>query len=145
METIEKRIITFIHQHHVLTLATCSENKPYCCSCFYVYIDELNLFVFTSEKTTRHIQDTENQKRVSGAIAIETSIVGKIRGLQFTGTIRELKGCDLKTAKSSYLQRFPIAVLSHLLLWGVEVDFFKLTDNRLGFGKKIIWEKQEKK
>jgi uncharacterized protein YhbP (UPF0306 family) len=25
-------------------------------------------------------------------------------------------------------------------LWQIKVSYFKLTDNRLGFGKKIIWQ-----
>jgi len=25
-------------------------------------------------------------------------------------------------------------------LWGIEPDFIKMTHNRLGFGKKLIWQ-----
>lgn len=142
MNQIEKRVLDFIAEHHIFTLATSRDNKPYTSTCFYVYLPEINLFVFTSDKTTRHIQDTEQQKSVAGAIALETSIVGKIRGIQFTGIIKELEGNELSVAQKAYIKKFPIAILAKTTLWGITPDFIKMTDNRLGFGKKIIWQNQ---
>jgi len=138
---IDQRIIGFIKEHHVLTLATSSDNKPYTCSCFYIYLEVENLFVFTSDRPTKHIHDININKHVAGAIALETSMIGKIQGIQFTGVIEELRGELLKTAIAAYYKKFPIALLKDLLLWGVEANFIKMTDNRLGFGKKLIWIK----
>lgn len=146
MGNIDKRIIKFIHQHHVLTLATASNNKPYCASCFYVYLETENAFVFTSDKETKHIKDVASQDNIAGAIALETTMVGKIRGVQFAGIIEEIKqGTNFyKMAKRAYIKRFPVAALAKLTLWKASVHFFKFTDNRLGFGKKIIWNKDNK-
>jgi uncharacterized protein YhbP (UPF0306 family) len=44
-------------------------------------------------------------------------------------------------AKSAYLKRFPYAALMNTSLWIVDVSYIKMTDNRMGFGKKLIWEK----
>jgi uncharacterized protein YhbP (UPF0306 family) len=137
--TIDLRIIEFIREHHILTLATSNDNRPYTCSCFYVYLDDENLFVCTSDRDTRHIRDVEQQDRVAGAVALETTMVGKIRGIQFTGTMFELEGDLLKKAAKAYLKKFPVARLKDLHLWGIRPDFIKMTDNRLGFGKKLIW------
>lgn len=142
MNQIEKRVLDFIAEHHIFTLATSRDNKPYTSTCFYVYLPEINLFVFTSDKNTRHIQDTEQQQTVAGAIALETSIIGKIRGIQFTGIIKELEGNELSVAQKAYIKKFPIAILAKTTLWGITPDFIKMTDNRLGFGKKIIWQNQ---
>jgi uncharacterized protein len=141
MEKPDERILKFINEHHVLTLAVVNKNLPWCASCFYVYLPERNLFVFTSDPDTRHISDViqSNNYQVAGAIALETRITGKIRGIQFSGTIRELGGEELKTGKKAYYEKFPIARLSKLFLWGLEPGFIKMTDNRLGFGKKLIW------
>jgi len=54
---IDKRIIRFFRKHHVLTIATSHENEPWCASCFYVYLEEENALVFTSDLKTRHGQD----------------------------------------------------------------------------------------
>ena len=141
MHTIDKRIQKFIQEHHILTIATSNNNNPYCATCFYIFLEDLNMFVFTSDENTKHINDIKKQKSVAGAIALETKIIGKIRGIQFTGIIKKLKGEEQKTAKRAYLKAFPYAILMQTHLWGVEVDFIKMTDNRLGFGKKIIWKK----
>jgi uncharacterized protein YhbP (UPF0306 family) len=138
----EQPVVDFIGDHHILTLAVARENVPYCATCYYAYLREQNLFIFTSGHETRHIRDVleGSNYRVAGTIALETRIVGKIRGIQFTGMIRELEGDEMKKARSAYLKRFPVArLMSDLTLWALAPDFIKMTDNRLGFGKKLIW------
>ena len=44
-----------------------------------------------------------------------------------------------ETARRAYLKRFPYAALAELTLWAIRPDYMKLTDNTLGFGKKLIW------
>jgi len=83
----------------------------------------------------------EQQNYVAGAVALETTMIGKIQGIQFTGPMTELDGDLLKKATRAYLKNFPIARLKDLLLWGIQPDFIKMTHNRLGFGKKLIWQK----
>jgi hypothetical protein len=138
---IDIRILSLIREHHIFTLAVTREAQPWCATCFYVYDEESNLFIFTSEDDTRHIRDAVETGNflVAGAIALETKMIGKIRGIQFSGRLHKLKGEELKTSKKQYLQKFPIARFSTLMLWGIKPDMIKMTDNRLGFGKKLIW------
>jgi uncharacterized protein len=143
MEKPEKRITTFIKKHHVLTLATSFDNKPWCSNCFYAYIESENAYVFTSDLSTKHIQDALNQPEVSGSIVLETSILGKIQGIQFTGKLLKAEGNLLKTAQNTYLKRFPFAALMETTLWVLFIDYIKMTDNQLGFGKKLIWKMEE--
>lgn len=138
---IDKRIVKFLKKHHVLTIATSKENTPWCASCFYVYLEDENALIFTSGLKTRHGQEFIKNPIVSGTVALETKIIGKIRGVQFSGIISEPSGRPLEIAKSAYLKRFPVAMLMETHLWVVELTYVKFTDNRLGFGKKIIWEK----
>jgi uncharacterized protein len=138
----EQRMTDFIGEHHILTLAIARDNIPYCATCYYAYLPEINRFVVTSGPETRHVRDVVEggNYRVAGTIALETRIVGKIRGIQFTGEIRSLEGDDLKKARSAYLRRFPIArLMPDLHLWAVDPEYIKMTDNRLGFGKKLVW------
>ena len=139
----DKKAIDFINEHHVLTLATCVDSTPYCSNMFYVYSEDENIFVFASDRETRHIKEALINRTVAGSIALETEIIGKIQGLQFCGQMKELSGKLKLKAKILYLKRFPYAVLSGTPLWGIEPDYFKLTDNRLGFGKKIIMSKSD--
>ena len=142
MNRPEQRILDFIDEHHILTLAVSRDNQPWCATCYYAWLKEKHSFIFTSDHETRHIRDVVEGKnyRVAGTIALETRIVGKIRGIQFTGVIREPDGHDLDTARSIYLKRFPVArLMPGLHLWSLSPDYVKMTDNRLGFGKKLVW------
>ena len=139
MENFDKRVSDFIHEHHVLTLATSREGVPYCANCFYAYLPEEQLLVFTSDYETNHIQDVQQQDKVAGSIVLETSTIGKIQGIQFVGKISEPQGDLKKKINRAYLKRFPYAILKKTTLWAVELQFVKMTDNRLGFGKKLIY------
>ena len=55
---------------------------------------------------------------MAGAIALETKMIGKLRGIQFSGIMFKLEGTGLKSAKKAYLEKFPIARFSTLYLWG---------------------------
>ncbi len=141
MNTPEKRIVDFIEEHHVLTLATSFEEEPWCANCFYVYLLEENSLVFTSDFETKHIQQASHNIYVAGSIVLETKIIGKIKGIQFQGIISEPKGEFLNIVKKTYLKRFPVAMLMETHLWVVDLTLIKMTDNLLGFGKKLIWKK----
>ena len=141
MERVElhKRIKTLLRRHHVLSIATVSENGPWCASCFYAWDEENNTLIITTETTTRHGSEFLANPSVAGTIALETWRVGRIRGIQFTGTVSQPAAEELSRAKKIYLRRFPYAAITDLHLWVISLDYIKLTDNRLGFGKKIIW------
>ncbi len=141
MNQPDKIIIEFLRKHHVLTLATCAENTPWCANCFYVWLEDENCFVFTTDPVTRHGSEAIKNPQVAGSVVLETSIVGKVQGVQFTGKMVVPEGDLAEKAKRVYLKRFPVAVLMKTNLWVVQVESIKMTDNRLGFGKKLIWER----
>ncbi|HNS29894.1 MAG TPA: pyridoxamine 5'-phosphate oxidase family protein [Tenuifilaceae bacterium] len=141
MSLPDARIVEFIKKHHVLTLATSFEEEPYCANCFYIYLDKENCLAFTSDYDTKHIKQASHNIYVAGSIVLETDIVGKIQGIQFQGIISEPKGELLKKVRSAYIKQFPVAMIMKTTLWIVDLTFVKLTDNRLGFGKKLIWKK----
>ena len=138
---IDKRIIDFIKEHHLLTLATTKDNIPYCANCFYVFNEKNNSLIFSSDNKTKHAQDFIANPNVAGSIALETKEVSKIQGVQLLGTILKLKGEELKIAKKQYLKAFPYARLMKPKLWAMRLTFIKMTHNKLGFGKKLVWEK----
>jgi uncharacterized protein YhbP (UPF0306 family) len=145
MNNPDKKFVKFILKHHVLTLATSADNIPYCANCFYVYLEKENMFVFSSDNDTKHVQDVLKNDYVAGSVVLETNVVGKIQGIQFNGRMYMPEGELKKKANKRYLKRFPYAKLMETQLWVLELDFLKLTDNRLGFGKKLIWRKNGSK
>lgn len=140
MMIIDERITKFIKKHHVLTLATVGgDNLPYVANCFYVYDSERNCIIFTSDLTTRHGREMEQNCHVAISIVRETRIVGCVEGIQIEGIAQ--RGGD--EAKRRYIKRFPYAAVAPLTLWEITPTMLKLTDNKLGFGKKLIWQNEE--
>ena len=136
---MDKRIVQFIKEHHVLTLATTSNNLAYCCNVYYVYNEKKNFLVFSSDLSTRHVQEFIHNPNVAGAIHLETKAIEKIQGVQLLGTISELNGQELDTSKKLYVDTFPYAEMMELHLWKMQLNFIKMTNNQIGFGKKLIW------
>ena len=137
---IDNRIIKFFRRHHVLTIATAVGDESWCANCFYTYLEEENSLVFTTDPDTRHGKEFLVNPVVAGSVVLETMVIGKIRGIQFQGTISEPEGELLQKAKWAYLKKFPPAALMDTHLWVVQLTKVKMTDNRLGFGKKLIWQ-----
>ena len=137
----DKRIIEFIKCHHLLTLATSKDNTPYCCNVFYVYNEKNNSLIFSSETKTEHAIDFIENPNVAASITLETKDVEKIQGVQILGKIVEPKGEEIDNATKQYLKEFPYAKKMKLYLWEMKLTFIKMTHNKLGFGKKIIWGK----
>ena len=136
---IDQRIIKFFKKHHVLTIATSVNNEPWCANCFYTYLEDDNLLVFTTDEDTRHGKEFVENPLVAGSVVLETMIIGKIQGIQFQGIIFKPDGAELDKVKSRYLRKFPVAALMDTHLWAVKPTYIKMTDNRFGFGKKLIW------
>jgi uncharacterized protein YhbP (UPF0306 family) len=141
MEMLDKKIVEFLKKHHVLTLSTCVDGQPWCANCFYAFMEEEAAFVFTSGHETRHVQEVIQNNKVAGAVVLETSIVNKIQGIQFSGRLETPGSKMAEKTKNAYLKRFPFAVLMDTTLWILYADHLKMTDNRLGFGKKLIWDR----
>ncbi len=116
---LDGRIEKFIGKHHVLTLATATEEG--------------------AGPDTRHARMLARNALTAASIVLETRVVGKVQGLQITGRTAPAAEGD----KSLYLKKFPYAALADLNLWRMEAETMKLTDNTLGFGKKLIWQRQE--
>ena len=138
---IDERIVRFFRKHHVLTIATSVNNEPWCANCFYVYLKDENALVFTTDPETRHGKEFLKNRFIAGTVVLETPVIGRIRGIQFQGIVSEPEGELAEKSKRSYLKRFPVAMLMDTHLWIVELTYIKMTDNRLGFGKKLVWNK----
>jgi uncharacterized protein YhbP (UPF0306 family) len=63
-----------------------------------------------------------------------------LQGLQIEGEVSLAEGADLEAARRAYLRRFPYATVMEQPLWILQPTLMKLTDNTLGFGKKLIWK-----
>jgi uncharacterized protein YhbP (UPF0306 family) len=136
MRSALEAVAAFVREHHLLTLATSRDGTPYATPLFYAYDEARNCFVFASEEETEHASQMRANPSVAAGIALETDTVGKIQGVQCRGRVVVSDAADAQC----YFARFPYARVMRPTLWRLEPSWMKLTDNRLGFGRKLIWE-----
>ncbi len=129
----------FLERHHLLSLATVHDNRPYSCSVFYAFDIQQICFIVASDRQTQHIDNVLHNNNVAAVVALETHEVGNIQGIQIQGTMRLTRQ---KHDRKRYLQRFPYAALMRPTLWCIDIEQMKLTDNRLGFGSKLLWQRE---
>lgn len=141
MNMPDLRIIRFLKEHHVLSIATCVDNRPWCASCFYVFMENEVGFVFTSDIESRHIQEALTNVNVAGTVVLESEIAGKMQGVQFEGRLKILDQALTQKAKMVYVKKYPMTSLMQTSLWFLEISSFKFTDNRLFPGNKVFWKR----
>lgn len=134
---MDRKIDSFIKKHHLLSLATTGE-RLWCCSMFYAYDSESVSFIVASDETTEHMKNVAQNSHIAGTVALETKTVGKIQGIQFSGVMEHCSD----GLKRLYFEVFPYARLMNPTLWTIRLDEVKMTDNTLGFGKKISWKRK---
>lgn len=132
-----KKIGAFINDHHLLSLASAGE-RLWCCSMFYAFDPAAVAFIVASDESTEHMRNVKINDTVAGTVALETKQVGKIQGIQFTG---HLNRTEKKANYDLYYGRFPYARAMNPTLWVITLDEIKMTDNTLGFGKKLMWKR----
>ncbi|MCX6077190.1 MAG: pyridoxamine 5'-phosphate oxidase family protein [Campylobacterales bacterium] len=132
-----KKISSFLNEHHVMSLATATAEEISVCSLFYAFDEQKLSFVVASSEDAKHIKHIVENSNIAGNILLETKIIGKIQGVQFRGNFVPLEDKELKI---EYFKAFPYALALNPKLWQIKVNYFKMTDNRLGFGEKIIWD-----
>ncbi|AII15129.1 putative protein, pyridoxine 5'-phosphate oxidase family [Campylobacter iguaniorum] len=130
---MDERIVEFITKMHIFSLGVVCDEQPYLCSCFYAYDEINNSLVFASDDSSKHIKAIKKQPKVAINIALDTKIVGIIKGVQATGAAREA------TNKNVYFKRFPYALALNPKLYEIKLEWIKYTDNALGFGTKLTW------
>jgi len=133
-----EKIENFLSDHHVLSLATNGDDGLNVCNLFYAYDQEDVSFVVASSDDTNHIKDVLKNSFVAGSVFLETKTVAKIQGLQFKGEFSLLEDERLKKL---YFKTFPYSIALTPKLWKIRANYFKFTDNTLGFGKKLIWKR----
>ncbi len=137
---MDKKIQTFIESQKNLTFCTAIDNVPYCANCFYALVNEDNILVFKSDSNSKHIINALQNEKIAGTILPDIYKTGTIKGIQFTGTFLNPKNEMLERSKTKYYKKYPFAKVVPGDFWAIELRAIKMTNNTLGFGKKLIWE-----
>jgi uncharacterized protein YhbP (UPF0306 family) len=138
---LPKEIATFIKKHHVLSLSVLYQGEAWAANCFYVFDSKLFGFIIVTDINTRHGSAFLQNNQISGTISNNQKQILRIKGVQFQGVVRELKGDEMNYARHQFLRKFPFATLGTITLWLIELYMIKMTDNSIVFSHKCQWNR----
>ena len=141
MKKIDRRISRFLRRHRLLTVATTNGTSVWVAHCFYVWVPHMGILVVASDKSSQHAQNWLQDRQVALGVGKETRRVGILRGAQISGEVFLADEEEKVNASKYYYGRFPYARALDATLWVIRLNSIKYTDNRLGFGKKLYWDR----
>lgn len=101
------------------------------------------VFWIMTEPDTRHGALMMLNPQVAGTVNGQPRSVLLIKGVQYRGRVKRLEEATEQVARAAYQKRFPVSRKVSAPLWEIMLDEVKMTDNALGFGKKIAWVRQK--
>lgn len=131
----------WLKKQHVVSWSVARDGELWAACAFYLYDSEKVAFYLLSETSTRHAQMSGGRAAVAGTVNGQPKTVALIRGVQFRGEIRLLEGDEAAAVRERYNRRFPVARVLSAPAWELRIDEMKFTDNTLGFGKKLLWQR----
>lgn len=143
--TLQRRVLAFLGEHHVMTLATSGPQGPWAAAVFYAH-DGLRLY-FLSAPGSRHAQNFIAEPRVAATIQRDYDDWPAIRGLQLAGTVRPVARADEAHVRALYHRRYPtlggsgvprrlLEALARIRWYEFVPQEIVLIDNTHGFGHR---------
>ncbi|MBM3390387.1 MAG: pyridoxamine 5'-phosphate oxidase [Betaproteobacteria bacterium] len=143
---LRSRVLAFLGEHHVMTLASAGSEGPWAAAVFYAH-EDFRLY-FLSAPTTRHAQHLAADPRAAATIQRDYDDWPGIRGLQLSGTVREVAREDEARVRALYQQRYPLIgggagvprklleALDRIRWYELVPEDIHLIDNTLGFAHR---------
>mgnify|MGYP002375844210 CR=1 FL=1 len=117
------------------------EGLPHCFNCFYAFDEHDQQLYFKSQEGAMHSTLLHENGHVAGTILPDKLNKLMIQGIQFQGVVVDDAEEQHHRAASCYYTRHPMALAKPGHVWIIQLEKVKMTENSLGFGKKITWER----
>ena len=141
---MEEKISRFIKKQTCASICCVDETgKPYCFSCFYAFNSAAGLLYFKSSVSSLHAELMNKNPFVAGTILPDKLKKISIKGIQFEAIVLDIQQPLVKRTLGIYMKKYPLALAIPGDIWALQINHIKMTDNTLGFGKKIIWKRIE--
>lgn len=139
---MNEKIAAYISKQTCGNLACVDEQgNSWCFSFFYSFDEEAGLLYYKSSTDTRHSIIIHTNPKVSGTILPDKLNFLAIKGIQFEGVVLSADDPMAVNASAHYHQKHPVALAMAGQVWTIRLDHLKFTDNSLGFGKKLNWNR----
>lgn len=144
MNSLNGNIINFLEQQTSATICCTDETgNPYCFSCYYVFNQDKAVLYFKSSAEAYHSALLISNPVVSGTVLPDKLNKLITKGIQLQGEVVTQSHQLAKEASAIYHQKIPLALAIKGKVFTIRINRIKMTDSRLGFGKKIIWKRNK--
>lgn len=103
---LRKLIEDYLEEAKLMQVATSKNNQPWAASLYFAYDNLWNLY-WISRSTRRHSEEIKDNEKVAGTIVLPHTHGQKVRGLQFQGIAKQLKGEEVKNGMDCYSKCYP--------------------------------------
>ncbi len=142
---MNETIIHFLEQQNCASVCCIDEaGKPYCFSCFYAFSRIDGLIYFKSSANSHHANLLKKNSFIAGTVLPDKLNKLTIKGIQFEAIVLDTQHPLVKKRLNNYYKKHPAALAMPGDIWILQIEYIKMTDNTLGFGKKIIWNRAKK-
>lgn len=142
---MDERILTFLKKQTAASFCCVNEiNEPYSFSCFFAFNGKENLLYYKSNSSAYHSKILLQNPKVSGTIMPDKLNKLAVKGIQFTGVVLAENDPLCMDAFKNYHFRFPLAIAIPGVVWTIQLNQLKMTDNVPGIFKKHSWQREER-
>lgn len=145
METRETTVhINKFIAHQTVASLCCTNNSGelHCFSCYYAFDAGDGLLYFKTGDANLHMQWLKHWPQVAGTILPDKLNKLQVKGIQFKGILLPLDEMVAQQSSKRYHLKYPFALAMPGTVQTIRIDWIKMTDNSLGFGAKLIWERE---
>jgi len=141
-----QRVLSYLRDHHVATLATCGDQGLWAAAVFYA--NRGSTIYFLSAPKSRHCLNLEHNPQVAVTIQEDYSDWLEIKGIQLEGVAEEISGAEEALARKLYGQKFPVVgllaqapaaivkALAKVRWYKIDPSRLYFVDNSLGLGNR---------
>jgi hypothetical protein len=145
-DALHDKVLSYLHSHHVMTLATHGPEGLWAAALFYV--NHGFTLYFLSAPTSRHSRNIAVQPQVSITIQEDYCHWPEIKGIQLEGWARQVESAEQAEVIERYGAKFPVVgrleqappeivrAMSKIAWYQVQPARLYFVDNSLGFGHR---------
>lgn len=140
---MQSSIVRYIGEQSIATICCVDpEGHPHCFNCYYTFNEEQQQLYFKSQEGSLHSQLLHSNPFVAGTILPDRLNKLMTQGVQFQGKASWEDPLHPNQANHLYHKHLPIAMAKAGHVWTIQLNSVKLTENSLGFAKKVTWERE---
>jgi len=111
--------------------------------CYFAFDAAAGLLYFKTGEQNQHMKWMQEHPQIAGTILPDKLNKLQVKGIQLNGTLLPVGDVATQQASKRYHIKYPLALAMQGTVQTIRIDQLKMTDNSVGFGTKLVWEREE--